>query len=211
MGKNTYSKGYLRYALGLMFMVTVFNYTDRFVLSILIDPIQKDLGFTDSQIGLLTGIAFAVVYSFMAIPIGRLADRFNRVRIVAIAVMVWSGFTAIFGMASNYTHMILARIGVAAGEAGGINPIYSIIGDYYPAEKRGTAVSIITLGGSVGTMIGFALAGGMLFNLLYQKDQRWGLWTPAFDIFVLKVCLRSCSRCGPKPASLQAFLNNLWI
>jgi len=155
----TYSKGYLRYALGLMFMVTLFNYTDRFVLSILIDPIQKDTGLSDSQIGLLTGIAFAVVYSFLNIPIGRLADRFNRVQIVAVAVTVWSGFTVLFGLAANYTQMILARIGVAAGEAGGINPIYSIIGDYYPAEKRGTAASIITLGASVGTMIGFALAG----------------------------------------------------
>ena len=159
MVKNTYSKGYLRYALGLMFMVTVFNFTDRFVLSILIDPIQKDIGLSDSQMGLLTGIAFAIVYATLNVPIGRLADRFNRVRIIAIAVMVWSGFTAHFGLAANYSQMILARIGLAAGEAGGINPIYSIIGDYYPARQRGTAVAIITLGGSVGTMIGFALAG----------------------------------------------------
>ncbi|MBW2370102.1 MAG: MFS transporter, partial [Deltaproteobacteria bacterium] len=153
---SPYSKAYLRYALGLLFVVTLFNYTDRFVLSILIDPIQKDTGLSDSQMGLLTGIAFAFVYATLSVPIGRCADRFNRVRIVAIAIMVWSGFTALFGMTAGYIQMIGARIGVAAGEAGGVNPIYSIVGDYYPAERRGMALAVIALGGSVGTMFGFA-------------------------------------------------------
>jgi len=156
---SVYSNAYLRYALGLMFVIALFNYMDRFVLSILLDPIQKDTGLTDSQLGLLTGIAFAAVYSILSIPIGRLADRYNRVRIIAAAITIWSAFTALFGFAANYTQMIFARIGVAAGEAGGVNPVYSIVGDYFPAEKRGTALAVINLGGGLGTLFGYALAG----------------------------------------------------
>lgn len=149
----------LHCALGLLVLVNIFNYADRYFLAMLIEPIRTDLGMTDGQVGLLTGAAFAVAYATMVIPIGRLADRISRVRIITTCLVGWSACTALFGMAGNFLHLLLARIGVAACEAGAYSPVQSLIGDYYPAHKRGTALAILSVGSFIGIAAGYAIAG----------------------------------------------------
>jgi len=133
--------------------------------------IKTDLGLSDTQLGLLTGFAFAIFYVTLGLPIARFADRNNRKNIVAISLTVWSAMTAISGFALNYWHLLLARIGVGVGEAGGSPPAHSIISDYFPPEKRATALSIYSMGIYIGILFGF-LAGGWI-------DQYYG-WRIAF-------------------------------
>lgn len=140
------------------------NFLDRQLLSILAEPVKADLGLTDTQLGLLTGLAFALFYSVFGIPIAWLADRTNRVRIVAAACGLWSLFTAASGTAQNFGQLALARIGVGVGEAGGSPPSYSIISDYFPPGKRAGAMAIYSLGVPLGTTAGAALGGWIAAN-----------------------------------------------
>jgi predicted MFS family arabinose efflux permease len=135
------------------------NFLDRQLLSILAEPIKRDLLLTDTQLGLLSGFMFALFYTLFGIPIAWLADRSNRVRIVAIACGLWSLFTAACGLAQSFLQLSLARIGVGVGEAGGSPPSYSIIADYFPPEQRGSALAVYSLGVPVGTTAGAALGG----------------------------------------------------
>lgn len=137
------------------------NFMDRQLLSILAEPIKRDLGLSDMQVGLLSGFMFAIFYSVLAIPVARLADRTNRVRIVSIGCGLWSLFTLGCGMATGFVTLALSRIGVAIGEAGGTPPSYSIVADYFPPHQRATASAIYSLGAPVGVMFG-ALIGGWL-------------------------------------------------
>lgn len=155
------SKGYRRYVLFMLMIVYTFNFIDRQILVILQEHIKADLDLSDTQLGLMTGFAFAVFYVVMGLPIARLADRSNRRNIITIALTVWSGMTAISGFAQNYWHLLLARIGVGIGEAGGSPPAHAMISDYYPPEERATALSIYSTGIYVGIMVGF-LAGGYI-------------------------------------------------
>jgi len=155
------SNTYRGYVLLILTGVYTFNFVDRQILVILQESIKNDLGLSDTQLGLLTGFAFALFYVTLGIPIARLADRSNRKNIVAISLAVWSGMTALSGFAMNYWHLLLARIGVGIGEAGGSPPAHSIISDYFPPEKRATALSIYSIGIYVGILFGF-LAGGWL-------------------------------------------------
>lgn len=168
---TNYSKGYRRYVLLILTGVYAFNFIDRQILVILQEPIKADLGLSDTQLGLLTGLAFAAFYVTLGIPIARLADKSNRKNIVSVALVVWSGMTAISGMAQNFMHLLLARIGVGMGEAGGSPPSHSIISDYYPPEKRATALSIYSTGVYIGVFLGF-LFGGII-------GQQYG-WRVAF-------------------------------
>ncbi len=118
--------------LGMLCFVYVLNFLDRQLISILAKPIQDDLHITDSQLGLLTGFYFALFYCFIAVPIGWLADRTHRVRVLSIACALWSGATAACGMAGNYAQLVIARMTVGVGEAGGVPPSYAIISDYFP-------------------------------------------------------------------------------
>lgn len=150
-----YSKGYKAYILFLLTCVYAFNFIDRQILGILSPLIKEDMGLTDGQLGLLKGFAFALFYTMVGIPIAWLADRYNRVTIVSVSLGVWSGFTALTGMAGNYTQMFLARIGVGVGEAGGSPPSHSIISDLYGKEKRAGALGIYSLGIPFGLMTAF--------------------------------------------------------
>lgn len=148
-----------------LFLLTLtyfFSYMDRQILSILLEPIRADLKLSDTQLGLLTGLAFAVFYATLGIPVARLADRGNRRNIVAISLAVWSFFTALCGLAQNFVQLLLARIGVGVGEAGSSPPSHSMIADLYPPDRRAGAMAIYTsgvvLGGGFGTMIGGYLA-----------------------------------------------------
>lgn len=147
------------YALGLLTVVYCFNFIDRQLLAILQESIKADLDLSDSQLGLLTGFAFALFYVTAGIPIARWADRSNRRNIVALALFVWSFMTAVSSVVQNYAQLLLARIGVGVGEAGGSPPSHSIISDMFPPERRATALGIYSTGVNIGILFGFLFGG----------------------------------------------------
>ncbi|MEM7729077.1 MAG: MFS transporter [Pseudomonadota bacterium] len=146
----------------ILTLVYIFNFLDRQIIGIVAPFIQADLGFSDSQMGWLMGLAFAALYCTVAIPIALLADRFNRVRIVSISLAVWSGFTVLTGMAQTFIQMLLARVGVGIGEAGGSPPSHSIISDLYIKEERASALGIYSLGIPLGVMMAYFITGTLL-------------------------------------------------
>ncbi len=149
---------YSNYALGLLLGVYIFNFIDRQILSILIESIKDEIELSDAQLGFLGGIAFALFYTFAGIPIARWADRGSRRTIIALSVLIWSLFTAFTGAARNFSMILLARVGVGIGEAGCSPPAHSLISDFFPPDRRGTALSIyslgIPIGASIGTLVG---------------------------------------------------------
>ena len=147
------------YALGLLTVVYAFNFIDRQLLAILQESIKADLNLSDSQLGLLTGFAFAVFYVTAGIPIARWADNANRRNIVAGSLFIWSFMTAVSGMVQNYIQLVLARIGVGIGEAGGSPPSHSIISDIFPPNRRATALGFYSTGVSFGILFGFLFGG----------------------------------------------------
>ena len=149
------------YALVLLTIVYSFNFIDRQLLAILQESIKADLGLSDSQLGLLTGFAFAIFYVTAGIPIARWADRANRRDIVALSLFIWSFMTALSGYVQNFVQLLLARIGVGIGEAGGSPPSHSIVSDIFPPNRRATAIGFYSMGVSIGILFGF-LAGGWL-------------------------------------------------
>ncbi len=147
------------YALGMLTVAYGFNFIDRQILVIIQGPIKLEMGLSDTQLGLLSGFAFALVYITAGIPIAYWADRGNRRNIIALAITVWSGMTALSGLAQNYTQLLLARIGVGIGEAGGSPPAHAMLSDYYPPERRATALAIYSAGLHAGIFVGFVLGG----------------------------------------------------
>ena len=154
-----YSAAYKRFVLLMLTIVYALNFIDRQILVILQEPIKAEMGLSDAQLGLLSGFAFAVIYVTAGIPIAYWADRGNRRNIVSLALAVWSGMTAVSGLVQNYSQLLLARIGVGLGEAGGSPPAHSMISDYYPPEQRGTALSIYSTGIYAGILLGFLFGG----------------------------------------------------
>ena len=157
----TVTPHYRTYVLVLMLMVYIVNFVDRQIFSILIEPIRAEIELSDTQLGLLGGIAFAIFYTFAGIPIARWADVGTRKNIVALALVIWSGMTMFTGTAKGFGGLLLARVGVGIGEAGCSPPIHSLISDYFPPEKRATALSVYSLGIPIGGAIG-TLAGGWI-------------------------------------------------
>lgn len=153
--------------LAMLLLVYTFNFLDRQILGILAVPIKADLGLTDSQLGLLGGLAFAVLYSTLAIPLALLADRTNRTWVITISLVVWSGFTALCGLATNFVQLLIYRIGVGVGEAGGVAPSYATIADYFPPHQRARALAIYSLGIPIG------LASGVLFGAWIAATVDW--------------------------------------
>jgi len=149
------------YALGVLFLIGSFNYIDRQSLAILQIPIKRDLGLSDTELGALTGLAFALLYSTLALPIARLADRSKRTLLIAAALGIWSLMTAASGLAISFLTLTLLRMGVAFGEAGCVPATHSLISDYFARKQRATAIGIWTLSFPLGTMLGF-VAGGWL-------------------------------------------------
>ncbi len=150
-----------RLVLAMLLVVYVFNFLDRMLLSILAAPIQSDLGLTDGQMGLLGGLAFAALYSTLAVPLAALADRTGRVRMIGWSLVAWSLFTALCGAATNFWQIFVARLGVGVGEAGGVAPSYAVIGEWFAPERRAGALAIYSLGIPLGSAIGL-LAGGYI-------------------------------------------------
>ena len=157
------------WALAVLIVVYVFNYIDRQVLSILMVRIQPDLGLSDAQIGLLVGFSFAAVYCTFGIPIARIADSASRKGVIAASLAVWSGFTALSGLAGSFSQLFLARLGVGIGEAGGSPPAHALISDLYEKEKRGRALAVYSAGLYLGTLLGFALGGALVDTLDWRQ------------------------------------------
>ncbi len=155
------SSAYANYVLGVLFLVYVFNFIDRQILSILLEDIKQDLGVSDTAMGFLTGIAFALFYTVAGIPIARWADVGVRRSIIALGLVIWSAMTAMSGLVRSFGELVAARIGVGIGEAAGSPPAHSLIADYFPPERRATAFSIYNMGINVGIMFGF-FAGGWI-------------------------------------------------
>lgn len=165
------SKNYGRYALTLLVAIYTVNFLDRQIINTIGESIKTDLKLTDTQIGALGGIFFAACYTILGIPIARLADKGNRSWVMAISLALWSGFTVLSGYAKNYAVLAFARAGVSIGEAGCSPTAHSLLADYFPKEKRATALAIYSMGISIGSLLGMALGGIVA--------ERWG-WRTAF-------------------------------
>ena len=172
MKQNNKNNSYRTMVLILLTVVYSFNFIDRQIVGILAPFIQQDLNLTNTQLGLLTGFYFALFYTFVAIPIAWLADRFNRVNIVSIALATWSGFTALFGLAGNYLQISLARMGVGIGEAGGSPPSHSIISDLYSKEERASALGVYSMGIPFGVMAAYLVTASLIGSSSDAVDWR---------------------------------------
>lgn len=170
--QNFPSKSYRRFALVLLTIVYGFNFIDRQIVGILAPFIQADLDLTNTQLGLITGLASATFYTLVAIPVAWLADRYNRVNILSIALATWSGFTAITGMAGNFVQLGLARMGVGIGEAGGSPPSHSIISDMYPKEERAGALGVYSMGIPLGIMAAYFATASLMGSSGQDVDWR---------------------------------------
>lgn len=160
-GAPAFSPAYRNAVLWLLVLAYTFNFIDRTIISTIGQAIKTDLGLTDQQLGWLTGLSFALLYTTLGIPIARLAERTSRVNIMAIAIVVWSAFTALCGTATSYVQLLLYRVGVGVGEAGLSPPAHSLISDYFEPKKRASALSIYSFGIPLGSMFG-AIAGGWI-------------------------------------------------
>jgi MFS family permease len=165
------ARAVLVYTLGGMFLLNTMNYVDRQLFGVTQELIKHDLALSDFQLGLIGGPAFALLYILAAVPIARLSERGNRVTIVSVAFAAWSGMTALCGVATSFAHLLVARAGVSIGEAGCAPPSHSLLSDYFPPERRTTALSIYGVAGPLGALIA-AIGGGWM-------AQRYG-WRAAF-------------------------------
>jgi predicted MFS family arabinose efflux permease len=146
-------------ALWVLMAVATVNFIDRQVVTVLIEPIRAEMHFSDTQFGLLTGLAFALFYAAMGLPVARLADRWNRVRLIAGACTLWSIFTMTCGLAQSFGQFALSRFGVGVGEAGGTAPTLSLLADYYPPARRPLVIGIFSVNGPLGVFLGAAFGG----------------------------------------------------
>jgi len=158
-------QGSRAYTLFILVVVYTFNFIDRQIVGILAVPIKADLGLTDTQLGLMGGLAFALFYTGLGIPVAMLADRFSRTWIMTGALTIWSAMTAASGLATNFWQLFAARLGVGVGEAGGVAPAYSLISDYFPPRQRARAMSIYSFGIPIGSAIGIVF-GGVIASLI---------------------------------------------
>jgi len=159
------SLAYRSYVLAVLVIVYTFNFIDRQIVGILAVPIKAELGLSDSQLGLMGGLAFALFYTFLGIPIARLADRVSRTGIMTAALALWSLMTAMCGLTHTFAQLFMARVGVGVGEAGGVAPAYSLICDYFPTKERARALSVYSFGIPVGAAVGIVL-GGFITSLM---------------------------------------------
>jgi MFS family permease len=150
---------YRYYVAWLLCGVYTLSLMDRQLVAILVEPIRAEFALRDWHMGLLSGFAFAIFYTTLGVPLARLADRNNRVTIIGVSLLVWSAFTGLTGLARTFVHLLIARVGVAIGEAGCNPAAYSLISDYFEARRRATALSIFHMGGYVGSFLGLLLGG----------------------------------------------------
>jgi predicted MFS family arabinose efflux permease len=182
--------------LAILCLVYVLNFLDRQLLSILAKPIQDDLGITDGQLGRISGLYFALFYCLLAIPVGWLADRTNRVRVVSLACALWSAATVACGFSSNYPQLVAARMAVGVGEAGGVPPSYAIISDYFPPGRRGAALGLYNFGPPIGQAMGVAF-GASIAAAYSWRDAFLSLGAAGIVVALIAfICLREPARGG---------------
>lgn len=177
-------RAYPRYVLGVLFLVYVMNFVDRQILAIVIDDIKAEIEVSDTALGFLLGFAFAAFYTTAGIPIARLADRGSRRTVIAVGLLVWSAMTAACGLARGFTGLALARFGVGIGEAAGTPPSHSLISDYFPPERRATALSVYAMGIYVGVMLGF-LGGGLVRDAMGWRTAFLAAGLPGIPLALL--------------------------
>jgi MFS family permease len=208
------AKSYRYVALGLLVAAYVCSFIDRQVLSILQQAIKVDLHLSDTELGLLGGLAFAVFYTAFGIPIARLADHHSRSKIIAVSLALWSVMTAACGLAQNFLMLALARIGVGVGEAGCSPPAHSLLADYFPLRQRSTAFGIYTLGIPIGGALGL-LIGGYVNNFLGWRVAFFMVGLPGVILaliigFVLKEPPRGLSEGHVQSAAKPPPLGEVW-
>ncbi|NEX91762.1 MFS transporter [Caulobacter sp. 17J65-9] len=164
---RAHSRGYARLVLVMLLVVYTFNWLDRQILGILAPAIKADLGLSNTQLGALGGIAFAALYSTLAIPLALVADRTSRTWVITLSMTVWSAFTAACGFATGFWQLFLFRVGVGVGEAGGVAPSYALISQYFPPERRARAFAVYSMGIPAG------LAAGVLLGAAIAKAVDW--------------------------------------
>jgi len=202
--EKEFSPAYRYYVLAILVFVYMLNFVDRQIIGILAAPLKQEFDLSDSQFGLLGGIAFASVYSTLAIPLAWLADRSSRVWIMTGALTVWSGFTALCGVAGSFGQLFLFRMGVGVGEAGGVAPAYSLIADYFPPNQRARALAAFAFGIPLGT------AGGTLVGGLLAAEYGWRTAFIVVGVLgvlvapVLRLTVRDPKRGGTDAAAAQA-------
>ncbi|MBT0671351.1 MFS transporter [Novosphingobium profundi] len=182
--------------LAMLLLVYIFNFVDRQILAILAAPIQAELDLSDAQMGLLGGLAFAILYSTLGVPLASLADRTSRSWVITGSLVCWSAFTALCGLAQGFWHIFLARLGVGIGEAGGVAPSYAVIGDHFPSERRAFALSVYSLGIPLGSAAG-VLAGGYVAATV---NWRWAFAVVGLCGLVIAPLFRLVVRDTPRPA-----------
>lgn len=160
-------------SLALLALVYIFSYIDRQVIAILIEPIKQEFSASDSQMGMLTGLAFGLLYAALGVPVGKLADRYNRRAIVAVACALWSLATMACGIAGQFWQLLLARMSVAVGEAGGMAPSISLVSDLYPPKQRSFMISLFMMGPNLGVIIGLALGGWIAQHYGWRATFMW--------------------------------------
>ena len=212
-----FSKKYRNYILFILTGVYVFNFIDRQILVILQESIKKELGLSDTQLGLMTGFTFALFYASFGIPIARLADKGNRKNIITLSLILWSGMTALSGRVQNFLQLLLVRIGVGIGEAGGSPPAHSMISDLYPPGKRATALAIYSTGISTGILLGY-LIGGWIDHYFGWRKAFFVVGFPGIIValilyFTVKEPLRGPSESrtdAAAPSSIKHVISSLW-
>jgi MFS family permease len=215
--KPLYSNTYTHYVLGVLVVVYVFNFIDRQILAILAPAIRDELLLSDTQIGALSGVAFGIFYATLGIPIARLADRYSRVSIISICLSIWSLMTAFSGLATNFVQLLIARIGVGIGEAGGSPPSHSLLADYFAPGKRATALGIYALGIPVGILFG-NLAGGWIGEIFGWRQAFFLVGVPGIILaIILKLTVKEPPRgySEEKPADtstvpFRTVLKTMW-
>lgn len=195
------------YALSVLVVVYVFNFIDRQILNILQEPIKADLGLSDTQLGMLTGFSFALIYCIAGIPVARLADMTNRKAVISVSLALWSGFTALCGLTSNFIQLLGARLGVGLGEAGGSPPAHAMLSDLYEKEKRGRALAIYSSGLYIGTLLGYWL-GGWISDVMSWREAFFVVGMPGvlFSLvlwFTVREPVRGLSGLNPTPVSVS--------
>ncbi|WP_020653321.1 spinster family MFS transporter [Massilia niastensis] len=160
-------------SLALLALVYVFSYIDRQVISILIEPIKREFGVSDTAMGMLTGLAFALLYAGLGVPVGKLADRGNRRNIIAVCCGLWSLATLACGLVPRFWMLLVARMSVAIGEAGGMAPAISLVSDLYPKERRSLVITLFMMGPHLGVLIGLALGGWIAQQYGWRATFLW--------------------------------------
>lgn len=194
--------------LAMLLLVYTFNFLDRQILGILAQPIKADLHLSDTQFGAIGGLAFALLYSMLGVPLAYLADRTSRSGVIAASLAIWSGFTALCGVATGYWQLFLFRLGVGIGEAGGVAPSYAVIADYFPPERRARALAIYSLGIPVGlalgTLLGAYIAALVDWRAAFLVMGAAGILVAPLFRFIVRDVPRRPAAPGAQPAPVAA-------